>query len=132
MGFKIVRPVRVDQRRSCIISGCNNRIYARGLCKCHYNRARYFVQEKLTTWDGLVASKQALPKQRADKLDRKQLQKAILALHQAGEYPSVTRICQEIGRKSRILRGKECKWRDEIFEELGIVIKTRGSDITLT
>ena len=131
MSLLLLRPVRAPTL-FCIFNRCMSPRYSRGLCKRHYDRARYIVKLSLDTWDDLVARGQALPKRvfRDKGAKGQRIREAIIAIHARGKYPSASKICRELGRSSKALRGDECNIRHEVFEELGIAISHRGPSIS--
>ena len=56
---------------------------------------------------------------------RKLVVDAIRRLHERGEYPSVMKICSEIGRVDTYLHPYEAEARNEVFTELGIDLHGR-------
>ena len=115
----------------CILSrheGCCAPIYARGLCRSHYNQARYLISEELETWESLEKQGRAMPKLRQNSPISKfaRIQKAIIELRDEGVYPSASAINCKLGRACTTLRGDECWMRRQIFENLGLKIRARG------
>lgn len=48
----------------CLIKGCADKVYTRGLCNSHYNIARRRIKQKRTTWIELEGFRVALPKKK--------------------------------------------------------------------
>lgn len=88
-------------------------------------RRRYYVRESLP--DGSVDLSGpwcTLSNARADYYFRvgtpfQRFRTAVGECLDAGEYPSGSAILRRLGRKGRDLSGKECRWREAVFEERG-------------
>lgn len=117
----------------CIIKGCMDETYARGLCHKHYSKTYYLISQGIETWDSLIKCGMASPLRKAESIKEKPevIGEAIIKLHSMKIYPSVRKIMIAIGRKPSGLKLEEKKIRDEMFNKLGISKSSRGSGISL-
>jgi len=119
-----MKAAHISSKELCILSGCYSEQFARGLCRHHYDAARYAIRVGLDSWKGLEEAGRALPSIR-DHHDQHELRAVICALVRDNVYPSLNNLRYKMGRR---LTNAEVRFRNEIFTELGIDMKYRGAD----
>lgn len=50
------------EARSCLFPNCKNPLYARGLCRSHYQIALSLIKRDKATWEQLEKTKKVLPR----------------------------------------------------------------------